>query len=45
MIWIVIFLLVVALVIISAWLHKIWEMFENIEEIKRILSEKENNKN
>lgn len=45
MIWIVIFLLVVALVIINVWLHKIWEMFENIEEIKRILSEKENNKN
>lgn len=43
--WIFVFLLIVGIVVTIVWLNKLWGLFENVEEIKRILSEKENNKN
>lgn len=45
MIWVIGFILILTIVVSIVWLNKLWELFENVEEIKRILSEKENNKN
>ena len=41
MVILLIILLLIIVVVTSVWMYKIWEMFDNIEEIKKTICDKE----
>lgn len=42
MIAVLIFLFLLGIIVLSVWAHKLWTMFENIEEIKKTICDNKN---
>ena len=42
MIAVLIFLTLLFIIVVSVWAHKLWTMFENIEEIKKAVCDNKN---